>query len=81
MDVSAPAFGDVKRLDYRFVAGTRAGATLEDDLRQGLLTWPKVFPPKYFYDERGSHLFDRICETPKDCLPRTKDTLLSDSAE
>ncbi|MDP6951222.1 MAG: L-histidine N(alpha)-methyltransferase [Alphaproteobacteria bacterium] len=81
MDVSAPVGNDDGRLDCRFVAGARSVASLEDDLRQGLLTPPRVFPPKYFYDERGSHLFDRICETPEYYLTRTEDALLSDSAE
>lgn len=81
MDVSAPAGTETGRLDCRFVAGARAVATLEEDLRQGLLSPPRVFPPKYFYDETGSHLFDRICETPEYYLTRTEDALLSDSAE
>ncbi len=81
MDVSAPTFSGVERLECHFVAGTRAVATLEDDLHQDLPTRPKVLPPKYFYDKRDSHLFDCVWETPEYCLPHTKDTLLSDSAE
>ncbi len=34
-----------------------------DDVRRGLRAQPKRLPCKYFYDERGSALFDRITET------------------
>ncbi len=41
----------------------------QDDLRQAVLTGlsknPKSIPPKFFYDERGSQLFDAICELPE----------------
>jgi L-histidine N-alpha-methyltransferase len=33
---------------------------LRDDARRGLTSTPKELPPKYFYDERGSLLFDEI---------------------
>lgn len=34
------------------------------------------FPPKYFYDEEGSRLFDAICEQPEYYLTRTEIALL-----
>ncbi len=33
------------------------------DVRRGLTAARKFLPPKYFYDERGSQLFDRITQT------------------
>ncbi len=33
---------------------------LARDVRAGLTSTPKCLPPKYFYDERGSELFDEI---------------------
>ncbi|HEX9970357.1 MAG TPA: L-histidine N(alpha)-methyltransferase [Acidimicrobiales bacterium] len=33
---------------------------LRDDARRGLTETPKWLPPKWFYDERGSRLFDEI---------------------
>ncbi|HEY1274491.1 MAG TPA: L-histidine N(alpha)-methyltransferase [Thermoleophilaceae bacterium] len=39
--------------------------TLADDVRAGLTREPKELPPKYFYDERGSELFDRITQLPE----------------
>src|SRR3954454_25154256 len=35
------------------------------DVREGLTREPRERPPKYFYDERGSGLFDRITELPE----------------
>src|SRR5262249_24489379 len=35
-------------------------AALRDDARRGLTTMPKELPPKWFYDDRGSQLFDEI---------------------
>ncbi|ROO83247.1 L-histidine N-alpha-methyltransferase [Actinocorallia herbida] len=35
-------------------------AALRADVRAGLTATPKTLPPKWFYDDRGSALFDRI---------------------
>lgn len=35
------------------------------DVIAGLASTPKTLPCKYFYDERGSELFNRICDTPE----------------
>jgi dimethylhistidine N-methyltransferase len=37
-------------------------ATMARDVRAGLSAWPKELAPKWFYDERGSQLFERITE-------------------
>lgn len=42
------------------------------DVVQGLLSTPKTLPSKYLYDERGSHLFDEICELDEYYLTRTE---------
>jgi L-histidine Nalpha-methyltransferase len=39
--------------------------TLADDVRDGLGRPLKELPPKYFYDERGSELFDQITSLPE----------------
>jgi L-histidine Nalpha-methyltransferase len=39
-----------------------AAATMARDVRAGLSAYPKELAPKYFYDERGSQLFERITE-------------------
>ena len=55
---------------------SEASSSLEDDIRAGLLSKPRSMPPKYFYDERGSVLFDQICDTPEYYPTRTESQLL-----
>ena len=38
---------------------------LEADVRAGLTATPKSLPPKWFYDARGSELFDQITRLPE----------------
>jgi len=38
---------------------------LAADVRAGLTATPKALPPKYFYDDRGSELFDAITRLPE----------------
>ena len=68
------------RIGRRAVARARAVPALAEDVAAGLLTRPLELRPKYFYDARGSELFDRICETPEYYLTRAEDALLSASA-
>jgi L-histidine N-alpha-methyltransferase len=42
-----------------------AAATMVRDVRAGLSSYPKELAPKYFYDERGSRLFEQITELPE----------------
>jgi L-histidine N-alpha-methyltransferase len=35
-------------------------STIEEDVERGLTAHPKDIPPKWFYDDRGSSLFDEI---------------------
>ena len=43
-----------------------------DEVLAGLRAERKTLPCKYFYDERGSALFDAICELPEYYLTRTE---------
>lgn len=47
-------------------------ANLRDEVLQGLSTQPKTIPPKFFYDEYGSQLFDQITELPEYYPTRTE---------
>jgi L-histidine N-alpha-methyltransferase len=38
---------------------------MERDVREGLASQPRQLPSKYFYDERGSQLFDEITRLPE----------------
>ncbi|MFT7723481.1 MAG: L-histidine N(alpha)-methyltransferase [Roseateles sp.] len=46
------------------------------DLHAALGRSPKAISPKYFYDEAGSRLFERICELPEYYPTRTELALL-----
>lgn len=46
------------------------------DVLKGLSEPQKRIPSKYFYDDRGSHLFDEICDLPEYYLTRTELELL-----
>lgn len=72
MEESAPA--------ARRVEPARRIPTLADDVRTHLLERERTLPPKYFYDRRGSELFDRICDTPEYYPTRTEEALLEASA-
>ena len=51
--------------------------TLADDVRDGLTRSPKELPPKYFYDERGSLLFDQITSLPEYYPTRCERSILN----
>ena len=46
----------------------------------GLSQIPKSIPPKFFYDEAGSRLFDAICDLPEYYPTRTEMAILSKNA-
>lgn len=52
-----------------------------DDVIQGLTQKPKSLPPRYFYDDRGSKLFELICELPEYYLTRTETEILQTYAQ
>jgi L-histidine Nalpha-methyltransferase len=49
---------------------------LRADVRAGLTATPKTLPPKYFYDARGSELFDDITRLPEYYLTRAETAIL-----
>jgi len=54
---------------YNFLGET---ASFRDEVLAGLALPQKSVPPKYFYDERGSKLFEAICELPEYYPTRTE---------
>lgn len=65
----------------REVPAAREVPDLLEDVRSGLLGAPRELPPKYFYDERGSLLFDRICDSREYYPTRTEAALLAAHAD
>lgn len=58
-------------------AGTPARELLLADLRHGLAQEPPTLPPKWFYDEKGSLLFEQITKLPEYYPTRTEEALLA----
>jgi L-histidine N-alpha-methyltransferase len=55
-------------------------AGLAEDVREGLSAPFKELPPKYFYDERGSRLFEEITELPEYYPTRAERSILGSRA-
>jgi L-histidine N-alpha-methyltransferase len=57
-----------------------AAAALRADALAGLTATPKTLPPRWFYDERGSELFERITRLPEYYLTRAERAVLESRA-
>lgn len=68
---------DFKILDENYQALKDNG----EDVIQGLTQMPKSLSAKYFYDDRGSELFEQICEVPEYYPTRTEAWILSQYAD
>jgi L-histidine N-alpha-methyltransferase len=66
---------EIKRL-VNLSAPSDAETNVGSDVIQGLTQTPKTLPPKYFYDDRGSVLFEQICELPEYYPTRTETVIL-----
>ena len=64
------------RVDVHLSPATLA-ASLEADVRAGLTAAPKELPPKWFYDDRGSALFDAITRLPEYYPTRAERAILA----
>jgi L-histidine Nalpha-methyltransferase len=56
-------------------------AGMAEEVREGLSSPFKELPPKYFYDERGSRLFEAITELPEYYPTRCERAMLTARAE
>jgi dimethylhistidine N-methyltransferase len=65
----------MSRSQLRSIQLTKQDEDITDDLREiltGLGESQKAISSKFFYDERGSRLFDQICNLPEYYLTRTE---------
>ena len=69
-----------QRVNCHKILPARGVPSLLEDVRKGLLQSPRRLPAKYFYDDYGSQLFDKICDTKEYYPTRTEDALLEDVA-
>ncbi|SVA95749.1 uncharacterized protein METZ01_LOCUS148603, partial [marine metagenome] len=58
------------RLSYFEQTDKKFENTFADELSQSLNQKQKSIDPKFFYDEKGSKLFERICSLPEYYLTR-----------
>ena len=66
MTESTATLQDDSRIVVRnLLHGEESAYGLADDARRGLTASQKTIPPKYFYDARGSELFEQITEQPE----------------
>ncbi|TDX22532.1 dimethylhistidine N-methyltransferase [Modicisalibacter xianhensis] len=59
---------------------TPAATSLRDEILMGFRADQKFASPKFFYDQRGSELFDQICEQPEYYPTRTEELILAAAA-
>jgi L-histidine Nalpha-methyltransferase len=82
MTISKAVLSDVKailsdRLSLEHLANaTDSTYAPGADVISGLSQQPKTLPAKYFYDDRGSELFEQICQLPEYYLTRTETSIL-----
>lgn len=67
--------------DFRFFDREPPVPDAREELVAGLSGPEKAVPPKYFYDEEGSRLFESITELPEYYLTRTETGILNSNRE
>lgn len=80
MSPEASLGGHTRVVPVQQVPLSRRIPDLGEDAQAGLLQRPRSLPPKYFYDARGSKLFEAICATPEYYPTRTERALLDANA-
>ncbi len=83
--MSSSSLGQDLRFSARTLTGMNYpkglnGTKAAPDLAAGLTAGQKYIPCKYFYDARGSRLFEAICGLPEYYPTRTEMALLKEIA-
>lgn len=81
MKNSASATREGRAADTPRHAGETPQARFLNDVLHGLSQPQKSIPPKYFYDARGSELFEAICATPEYYPTRTEMRIMARHVE
>ncbi len=70
------------RLEINYLGSANLPTATDDgkDIIRGLTQTPKSLPPRYFYDQKGSQLFEQICELPEYYPTRTEAEILQQYA-
>ena len=77
----APSIEHGERLKIQRPGGPASADDFAGDVRRGLTAERKSLPPKYFYDELGSQLFEAICLLPEYYLTRAEGEIFARRSE
>jgi dimethylhistidine N-methyltransferase len=66
--------------NFRLIDRQPEATDVKREVLEGLRRTPKTLPPKLFYDEEGSRLFEEITRLPEYYLTRTEVGVLTDHA-
>ena len=80
MPDGVPVTGPAPVIDIRYTPAERSAA-LRESVRAGLAASPKQLSPQWFYDGRGSRLFDEITRLPEYYLTARERELLGEHAD
>jgi L-histidine N-alpha-methyltransferase len=69
-----------ERIEISNLLSDAVAANREEEIRRGLTAAQKTVPSRYFYDARGSRLFERICDLPEYYQTRTELSILRAAA-
>lgn len=69
------------RFQIQQLSSQDASEALNHDVQEGMFERPRSLPPKYFYDDEGSKIFDAICKTQDYYPTRTESSLLQIHAQ
>ena len=68
------------KIQYLQQATPKVSSPARSDVVEGLTQTPKYLSPHYLYDDRGSELFEEICELPEYYVTRTETAILQNCA-
>ncbi len=80
LSVSSLESSRLNWLNFESGGDTEQGQDSGKDVIAGLLQQPKSIPCRYFYDDRGSELFETITDLPEYYPTRTEQTILETAA-
>ena len=66
-----------ERLSYYEPSGNKSQKTFAQELSHSIRQKQKSINPKFFYDKKGSQLFEQICKLPEYYLTRTEISILT----
>ncbi|MBE9193301.1 L-histidine N(alpha)-methyltransferase [Gloeocapsopsis crepidinum LEGE 06123] len=79
-NLSLQSTAEPLQIEYLINSTAPTNTSDGNDVIQGLTKKPKSLPARYFYDDRGSQLFEQICDLSEYYLTRTETAILQECA-